>query len=38
MSMTIADIYKALVEAGTSEQKAKAAATVVVRAIDNLLV
>ena len=37
MSMTIVDIYEALVEAGTSEQKAKAAAAGVVRAIDNLL-
>ena len=35
MSMMIAEIYKALVEAGTSEEKAKAAAGVV-PVIDNL--
>ena len=35
MSMMIAEIYEALVEAGTSEEKAKAAASVV-PAIDNL--
>ena len=38
MSMTIADIYEALIGAGTSEQKAMAAAVGVVPAIDNLLV
>ena len=37
MSMMIADIYEALVEAGTSEEKAKVAAGVV-PAIDNLFV
>ena len=35
MSMMIAEIYEALVEAGTSEEKAKAAAGVV-PVIDNL--
>ena len=35
MSMMIAEIYEALVEAGTSEEKAKAAAAVV-PVMDNL--